>query len=357
MSATASSRARRLLLPAWAVFAAANVVLMWTLPGAETIPFHFVWISIAVVFGVNTWPVRTMVACLAAIAVVTGAVLVHHASVGVIGYEEITEVPLMAGVFLAMVWHVRGRQQAAAKLRRLAALERKRADNQQVFIRLTSHELRTPITVARGYVELVRDAHPEAQAREDCAIVLDELDRLDRLTARLGMLMQMEGELPVRPVDVDAFVRRTIQRWSPVADRRWVSASTVGELDANEERMRAAVDSLIENAVRFTSDGDAVELHAWRERRHVVMEVRDTGTGIPEADLARVFDRFWSRVPDGAPTGTGLGLAIARAAVEARGGTIMVRSQPGVGTVFTMRVPVRAPAPLAPRGVELVATR
>src|SRR5215475_10006017 len=110
MWVTASSRARRLVGLGWVAFAAVNVGLMWSFPGVETVPFHFVWISIALVFGVNTWPPRAMLTALAAVAVVTGAILAHHALIGEIRLEEITEVPLMAAVFLAMVWHVRRRQ-------------------------------------------------------------------------------------------------------------------------------------------------------------------------------------------------------------------------------------------------------
>jgi len=199
----------------------------------------------------------------------------------------------------------------------------------------------------------IRDAHPDAQTDEDTAIALGELAKLDRLTARLSTLMQLEGELPVQDVDVDAFVRRTVQRWSPVACRRWLGASTAGTVTANEERLLAAVDSLIENAIRFTRDGDRVELHAWRERGQAVIEVRDTGAGVAEADQPHIFERFWSRGPGDTRSSTGLGLAIVKAAVEARGGTLAVSSRSGEGTTFTIRLPVHMP-PAALHGSDLV---
>lgn len=347
MWVTASSRARRLVLVGWAVFAAVNAWLMWTFPGVESIPFHFVWISIALVFGATTWPLLSMMTALAAVALATGAILAHHALIGEIHLEETAEVPLMAGIFLVMVWHVRRRQLAMTALERVAEQERQRAENQQLFVRLASHELRTPITVARGYLELIREAHPDAQTDEDTAIALSELAKLDRLTARLSTLMQLEEKQPTHTMDLDQLVRRTVHRWSGVADRKWLAASTAGIIVADEERLQAAVDSLIENAVRFTGDGDAVELHAWRERDYAVIEVRDRGVGIAEADQQRIFERFWSRGPDGTRSGTGLGLAIAKAAVEARDGTLAVRSRPGGGTTFTIRLPNYAmPDPL-----------
>src|SRR5207248_241362 len=121
MWVTASPRAKRIVLACWAVFACANLWAMWAFPGAETIPFHFVWISIAVVFGVNAWPTPAMMLVLAVVTVTTGWILWHHADIGEIGLEETAEVPLMAIVFLVMVWHVRGRQRAVAELERVAA--------------------------------------------------------------------------------------------------------------------------------------------------------------------------------------------------------------------------------------------
>src|SRR5262245_6228411 len=111
MSDTASSRADSpAAIACWVVFAATNVWLMWALPGSETIPFHMVWISIALVFGLGTWPFRAMILMLAAVTVTTSAVMVHHVLVGATRWEETAEIPMMAAVFLVMVWHVRRRQ-------------------------------------------------------------------------------------------------------------------------------------------------------------------------------------------------------------------------------------------------------
>src|SRR5215475_13201779 len=120
MSDTASSPAERLLFPAWAVFATANIVLMFGLPGAETVPFHFVWISLSLVYGVRPWPLPTTYGVLGLVCLTTGAALVLNVLRGYIGWEEVTEVPLMSAVFLAMVWHVRRRAEAVRQARRHA---------------------------------------------------------------------------------------------------------------------------------------------------------------------------------------------------------------------------------------------
>jgi signal transduction histidine kinase len=156
-----------------------------------------------------------------------------------------------------MVWHVRGRQRALVELERVAALERQRAETQGLFVRLGSHELRTSITVARGYAELIRSAHDDQQTEDDASIVLDELGKLDRLTARLTTLMRLDSPTGMSPFDLDVFLERLVRRWTPVAERQWSADSEVGTIDANEERLQAAMDSLIENAIAFTHNGTA----------------------------------------------------------------------------------------------------
>jgi two-component system OmpR family sensor kinase len=341
MWVTASPRAKRLVLLGWIAFAAVNLLAMWRYPDGETIPFHFVWISIAVVFGVNSWPLAGMMAALVAVTGSTGVIMLSQAIDGRIRFEETSEVPLMAAVFLVMVWHVRGRQRALVELERVAALEHQRAETQGLFVRLGSHELRTSITVARGYVELIRSAHEDEQTEEDAAIVLDELGKLDRLTGRLTTLMQLDSPVGMSRVDLDVFLEKLIRRWTPMADRRWTAESAVGMVDANEERLQAAMDTLIENAIAFTHNGDRVNVRAWREPDSFLIEVSDSGKGIAEENVDHIFERSWSSRNEQPGGGHGLGLAIVRAAVEARGGSVSVRSTVDVGTTFTLTIPER----------------
>ena len=341
-SASIPRPSARVLIPAWAAFAGINLWLMFLLPGRETIPFHLIWFSLALVYGAVPWGLRTMVAALAVVTVVTYVALRHHADAGYIGEEELAEVPLMAAIFLAMVWHVRRRQAALAEMERLAAIERDRAEAEQMFVRLMSHEMRTPITVARGYTELIQAAIGDGQAQDDSSIVLDELAKLDRSTRRLAMLMAPERSADLRPADLDQLLGHAVRRWAPTADRRWAVDSSAGSVLLDAERLETAVDCLLENAIRFTAPGDRIEICCRRDRDHVLIEVRDNGTGIPPEDVEHVFDAF-HRGTNAAHAGTGLGLSIVRRIVEMRGGTAQVDSRLGGGTTFTLRLPVALP--------------
>jgi two-component system OmpR family sensor kinase len=334
-----------MLVAAWAVFACVNLWLMFLLPGRETIPFHLIWFSLALVYGLVRWRLATMVIALTAVTVATFIALRHHATAGYIGQEELAEVPLMAAIFLAMVWHVRRRQAALAQTEWLAAVDRDRAEAEQMFVRLMSHEMRTPITVARGYAELIRTASPNRQTEEDAVLVLDELTKLDRSTQRLATLIALESAADVRLVDVDRLLQHVARRWMPTADRRWRVSSTAGEAVLDDERLQTALDCLLENAVNFTTEGDSIRMSGRREPDQVVIEVTDSGEGIPPDDMPYVFDNFHRGANSTSRDSTGLGLSIVRRAVEARGGTVAVASEFGSGATFTLRLPLSGQRP------------
>ncbi|MBM0227729.1 HAMP domain-containing histidine kinase [Micromonospora sp. ATA51] len=242
----------RLLAGVWINFAAFNVALMWLLPGQETVPFHLVWISLSLVYGFTNWSLSWMVLALVGVTTSTGAILVHHAAVGEIRWEETTEEPLMAVIFIVMAWHVHRRHLLLREMRRIGDAERDRAHRQELLVRVASHELRTPLTIARGYTELLRSTHDDESTTEDTAVVLDELDKATRIAHRLVTLMQLEQPHQVRPVDLDAELARIARRWAPAAERSWSARSSVGLTRVDPERLEAALDCLIENAVKFT---------------------------------------------------------------------------------------------------------
>jgi two-component system OmpR family sensor kinase len=342
MLGNTSPSTNRLLVGGWAVAAVLWAALMYLLPGQETVPFHFIWIGLAVVYGFTRWRPAGMVTALALVAVVTGYILYHHAAMRQIGWEEVTEVPLMACIFGVMVWHVSRRNIAVAEVRRLAEAERRRVEVQQMFVRLASHELRTPITVARGYTELVRAARDDEAILDDTAIVLEELDKLTRITQRLVTLMQIEEVEPPCHTDLDLELVRIARRWQPTADRHWRVQSDIGVAMVNPERLEAALDCLIENAVKFTDPGDRIELVGRADTAGWVVRVVDTGVGMAPEETAALR----TRLPRGrTATGTGLGLAIARSVVEALGGQLTIDSARGRGTTVTLSAPAAPPAP------------
>jgi signal transduction histidine kinase len=335
----------------WVGFALANLVAMALAPRWETVPFHFIWVSLTILYGYRVWEPRVTAALLAAVVVSTGALLVHDVVQHAQPADELTEVPLMGAMFLAMVWHAQRRRSAMEDLRRVSDANLRLLRRERQFIQDASHELRTPITVALGHAELVERASGDPQLAEDARIVVDELQRLRRLADRLLLLATSEDPdfLSRSPVQVEPLLAETLQRWAPIA-RRWrldpvAPAVVVGDAD----RLGLALDSLVENAVKHTGPGDEIRLGAKRQGDRVAMVVADAGTGMPANQLEAIFERF-ARL-DGSRSrdlgGVGLGLAIVQAIVQAHGGTVAVESTPGDGSVFQLVLPVEvAPDPV-----------
>lgn len=196
----------------WALFAAANVEVMFMLDHWQTVPFHLIWVSLTILYGFRLWTPWPTAFVLIAVMATTGVALLHASVSHHRGFDEFSEVPLMAAMFLAMVWHARRRQVAVDALARASGRERE-------FARDASHELRTPITIARGHAELVREAVTGFEEERDVDVVLDELDRLAAITARLLAIASAEQDhaLVRRPVDVRRLVLQTLNRWSTVA--------------------------------------------------------------------------------------------------------------------------------------------
>ena len=324
------SRVNRWLFPGWVIFAAVNTALMFAMPGQETIPFHLVYISMALVYGFQPWPLRQTYVILGLVAATTGAALAWHVKNGVIGWEETAEIPLMAVLFLVMVWHVRRRIAAIREARRYADSEHEMREMQKRFVRFASHELRTPVTVGRGFAELIRDAQPGTQAAQDAIVVLEEFDNLERIAARLLTLARMDEPATVKRsvVPLNALLERIVTRWRPAANRDWRPRPTSAVVVADRQRLETALDSLVENAVRYTEDGGRITLAAY-----------------PDEELAYIFESFRSGASRG---GTGIGLAIVKTIVEAHGGAVSVENLPGGGASFRLRLPVQGPPPSGP---------
>ena len=338
MWAPASAR-ERLLLPAWGVFAGANAALMYVVVGAETIPFHFVWVSTAVAYGLRPWSLRMMWLTCLAVTVVTGVPLVLRASNGVIAWGETTEIPLMALLFLVMVWHVRRRMAAAADAQRLAASEHLARERQRRFVRFASHELRTPITVARGFTEVLGRKQQDPADAEDIEVVLDELDKLEGIAARLLALARSdEDSMHAEDVDLAALLERTARRWRAGApNRRWsVECPPALHVWADPSRLEVAVDSAVENAVRHTEEDGSIVLRGLTAAGEVFVEIVDDGMGIAPGHLPLVFEQFHSSGPH---AGTGLGLAIVRAVAEAHHGRVSAANAPDGGAVISLVLP------------------
>jgi signal transduction histidine kinase len=339
----------------WALFAAANVGAMIIWPSWETIPFHFVWISLTILYGFRVWGPRATTLVLSAVVLTTGASILSDAFEGLQLWGELFEVPLMAAMFLAMVWHARRRQEATQVVERQAAQQGSLLARQERFIHDASHELRTPVTIARGHLEVLRRLDGRGEAEID--IALDELTRIEAILNRLLLLAKADQPdfVAVEDVDLEAFLEDVFMRWSEVAPRAWrLGALVPGTLRADPDGLRLALDGLLENAVKYTLPDDAIELSATVDGDEVSIEIADEGCGVPEEALGLIFERFAraDAARGRAQGGVGLGLAIVDAIAKAHGGYCEVRSRPR-GSTFVLRLPgFRSPGAL--REAELV---
>jgi len=327
MRAIASPQARRLVLLAWIAFSAVNVVLMWLGPGLETIPFHLIWVSLSIAYGLQAWPLSwALSACLGA-AAFTAMPLTSHALDGVIALEEISEIPLMSALFLVLVWHVRRRTAAVEEARRSADRESVAIRMQQRFVRLASHELRTPLTVARGYTELLRDDCTDPKLVEDATIVLDELGKLERISGRLLALAWAHDADGAGVVDIEALAHRATKRWAPVTNQPMRSELTPANAVGHEDRLETAVDCLVENAIAHTGNLASIVLRTYRQDGWAVLEVEDDGPGMTAS-------------PAPADAKHGLGLTIVRGVVDAHGGQLLFGRGGSGGLRVTIRLPI-----------------
>jgi signal transduction histidine kinase len=338
---------------AWVLFSVVNLGAILVFSRWETIPFHFIWISLTLLYGFRVWATRPTLWVLAVVMMTTFAAISWDVYRGAQSVDELNEVPLMAMMFWLMVWHAQRRLDADHERDLVSDENARLLATQRRFLQDASHQLRTPITIALGHAELLARELTEQTEQRDIQVVVGELTRLRRLGERLLVIAASEDPdfLRPEPVALDRFTMDVIRRWRPTADRQW----RVGRLDAvtigaDRERLGLAVDALLENAVRHTGCGDTIQLSVLVSGPDlpVRMIVADTGQGIAPSELEHIFDRFRTGSPPGGAAGgtgskgTGLGLALVRAVAHAHGGDVRVRSTPGAGSEFEMVLPAPA---------------
>lgn len=223
----------------------------------------------------------------------------------------------------------------------VARLERAFAEQRQ-FLSLVGHELRTPLTIVRGHLEVMGD--DPADRRETVALVTDELDRMNRMVNDLLLLARAEQPdfLQLTEVDVAAMVSDVYAKAAPLGVRDWrLGPVEPVTLRADRQRLEQALMQLVQNAVQYTDEGDAITLSARSVNGEAYLAVRDTGIGIDPADLPRLTERFWRAAGSRQRVdGTGLGLAIVNAIAQAHQGRLTIDSQPGAGSTFTLVIPL-----------------
>ena len=229
---------------------------------------------------------------------------------------------------------------------RLRKLEQMRSD----FVANVTHELKTPLTSIRGYIELLKSGERDAETtRSFYEIIEIEAERLQKLTDDLLQLSEIEHAAPESEVPLSSLaetVGRAAETLGPEAEARHIGLRLFIPPDlqvrAHPRRLYQLMKNLMENGIKYNRDGGILNVSAAVERSAVVIRVHDTGIGIPPEHQDRIFERFY-RVDKGRSRelgGTGLGLSIVKHIVGLYGGDVGVASEPGVGTTFTVRFPM-----------------
>jgi signal transduction histidine kinase len=215
---------------------------------------------------------------------------------------------------------------------------------QRQFLDDAGHELKTPLTVLRGHLELLDVGNP-GEIAETRELLLDEVDRMARLVGDLILLAKSERPdfVSPRPADLTGLTVDVLAKARGLAERRWSldeTASVTAEVD--EQRLTQALLQLCDNAVKHTRPGDEIALGSSYDGGTARLWVRDSGPGVPTAVREQIFERFGrGAVPD-EDEGFGLGLSIVRAIALAHGGRVTVTDADGGGAVFTLVIPIRA---------------
>jgi signal transduction histidine kinase len=307
---------------------------------------------------------------------------------------------VMVVLLFAISKHTRRRNAAMAALDEVSRRNAELLERQRAFVQNASHELRTPITVALAHAELLPGSTADAadsgtehasdaattdvasdavgaegtsdavgavaasdpngadaasdvngangaNASSDAAIVVDELGRLRRLVDRLLLLATAERRDVARltPTPLLRLVDDALRRWEPTP-RHWLRG---GRDDvtvlADPDRLTVALDAVLDNAVRFTRDGDSIDVSVQRRGSEAALTIADSGPGIPDGQLESVFDRFERVVPlQDSARHFGLGLSIVRAIAEAHGGRATAAAGLTGGAAVTIWLPLHTPA-------------
>jgi len=216
--------------------------------------------------------------------------------------------------------------------------------SQKHFINDIGHELRTPITIIRGHLELINLDQASSIEEETIDLVIDEIDRMSRLVKDLSLLAKSEHPdfLLLETIDAQSFLNALSAKVQALGNRNWQFQGKVkGILVGDRQRLTQAVMNLAQNAVQHTQECDRITLGASLNHGKLRIWVQDTGEGIDISEQERIFERF-ARVKNSHrhSDGSGLGLSIVRGIVEAHRGSIQLQSQPGTGSTFLIVIPL-----------------
>ena len=210
-----------------------------------------------------------------------------------------------------------------------------------------AHDLRTPIARLRGIAERALQSGDAAEQRDALADCLEEADRILSILNTLMDISEAEtGVLQLRrePVALRTLLAEVVELYEDVAEARKVTVAVEpGDevvVNGGRDRLRQVFANLLDNAIKYSREGGRVTITIAREGDSAVVAVADTGAGIAPEHLPRIWERLYRADPSRSERGLGLGLSLVKAFVAAHGGTVEAQSEPGVGSTFTVRLPL-----------------
>ncbi|MCP9749939.1 ATP-binding protein [Ferruginibacter sp. HRS2-29] len=221
-----------------------------------------------------------------------------------------------------------------------------RSEAKTNFIATISHELKTPISSIKMSAKLLSDSRVGAVNEEQVSLIksiADDSDRLLKITSELLNLSQAETgniQLKIQPSKPSAIVEAAVSATDFNAKQKSILVEShfeenLPEVNADAEKTSWVLINFLTNAIRYSSERSLVDIHVYRKNDRVFFEVTDKGIGIEEKYVSRVFDRYFKMPSGSGHNSTGLGLAISKEFIEAQGGTVAVRSEPGKGTAIS----------------------
>lgn len=256
---------------------------------------------------------------------------------------------LIAGAYVLLLWL--DRQSTTERVHRETTerLHHENIEERRRFLQRLDHEVKNPLTAIRaGLVNL--SANNDRNTNQSLASIETQVVRLSRLLTDLRKLAEFESQpIERRPVDLAGMLEEVImvaQERPEAASREitltvphapWPLPTVYGDWDL----LFLAVHNLVDNAIKYTLPGNTIEVRAFEDGTSVVVEVADTGPGIPEAELPHVWEELSRGYSARGVPGSGLGLALVRTITERHGGRVTLRSRAGHGTVFSIRLPVQ----------------
>jgi heavy metal sensor kinase len=222
--------------------------------------------------------------------------------------------------------------------------------NSKRFVADASHELRTPLTILRGELEnLVEDSRLDSEKQERAAIMFEEAVRLSRIVEQLFTLSRLDaGEAQAKwsQFDLVELAKNTAEQMGLLAEDKKISIACDANqpviVEGDSARLKQVVVNLLDNAIKYTQEGGAIQLRVRPVNDHAILEVEDNGVGIPSEALPHVFERFYrvDRIRSGDTEGAGLGLSIVESICTAHGAAVEAQSAVGKGSRFRIKLPL-----------------